>query len=100
MKQYLLLNRVFHLIPFIIVLMLAGIWYLLHKATSSNTCLRVAIGFDQVGNAMVGGSEDETVSSRLGRKIEQDDCKPCRVLCKILSFVFRDKFHCTNSIGI
>ena len=95
-----MLNRAFHLFPFMMVFMFALVWYILHKLTASETCLRVAIGFDQVGNAMMGGCEDETVSSRLGRKIEDNNCKPCKILCKILSFFFREKFHCINSIGV
>lgn len=29
--------------------------------------LRVALGVDQLGNTLLGGQEDETISSRLGR---------------------------------
>ena len=94
------LSRLFHLVPFVIVFAMALVWYILYKVTRSETMMRVAIAFDQVGNAMMGGSEDETVSSRLGRKIEDEDCRACRWFCKVLSFVFREKFHCKNSIGV
>ena len=94
------LSRAFHLVPFVIAFAAALVWYILYKATKSETMLRVAIAFDQVGNAMMGGSEDETVSSRLGRKIEDENCVVCRGFCKVLSFVFREKFHCKNSIGV
>jgi hypothetical protein len=30
--------------------------------------MRVLIAFDQLGNAVTGGHEDETISSRLGRR--------------------------------
>ena len=98
MRRY--LNRVFHLIPFIVVFMFSLVWYLLYKATHSQTCLRVAIGFDQVGNAMMGGSEDETVSSRLGRKVSNGECKTCKLFCKLLSLLFNDDYHCVKSIGV
>jgi len=32
-----------------------------------NYPMRVLIAIDQLGNALTGGSEDETISSRLGR---------------------------------
>ncbi len=99
MKQYLMLNRAFHLFPFMMVFMFALVWYILHKLTASETCLRVAIAFDQVGNAMMGGCEDETVSSRLGRKVAKGECKACKLFCRLLSWFFNEDYHCVKSIG-
>lgn len=58
---------------------------------------RVAVGKDQTGNAALGGSEDETLSSRAGRAAERGERWGC-VLCKILDYVNKD--HCKKSIGV
>ena len=50
------------------------------------------------------GNEGETISSRLGRKIEDKDCMWCRIFCRTilvpLAIVLRNKDlkHCRDSI--
>ena len=58
---------------------------------------KVATGIDQTGNASVGGSEDETLSSRAARAMDRGDKWGC-VLCKLLDYVQKD--HCKKSLGI
>ena len=58
---------------------------------------KMAIAFDQFGNAMLGGSEDETISSRAGRAMEEGKRWGC-VLCKFLDFFEKD--HCMKSRGM
>lgn len=57
---------------------------------------QVAIGFDQTGNAVLGGNVDETLSSRAARSMMRGEKWGC-VLCKLLDYV--DKDHCRKSIG-
>lgn len=57
---------------------------------------RVAIGKDQAFNASIGGSEDETLSSRAARA-EADGKRWGCVLCKFLGYI--DKDHCKKSLG-
>jgi hypothetical protein len=57
---------------------------------------RMAIAFDQVGNAMFGGSEDETISSRAGRAMSEGRTWAC-IFCRLLDIFEKD--HCKKSIG-
>ena len=51
------------------------------------------------------GNEGETISSRLGRKIEDKDCMWCRLFCRTillpLAILLRNKDlkHCKDSIS-
>jgi hypothetical protein len=56
--------------------------------------LNLLIGVDQLINAFLGGDVDETLSSRLGKAMQQ--CKMCRFVCIILNIF--DKNHCQKSI--
>lgn len=58
--------------------------------------MHIAIAFDQLVNAVTGGSEDETISSRAGRLRKQGRGWAC-VLCRALDKL--EKNHCDNSIG-
>jgi len=42
------------------------------------------------------GLEDETLSSVMGKNLEF--CSVCRVVCKVVSFFFRQNTHCKDSI--
>lgn len=53
----------------------------------------VLVGLDQLGNAVLGGDPDETISSRCGKLPR---CFLCKVLCKALNLI--DKNHCPESI--
>lgn len=92
------LSRLFHLIPFIVVFVLALFWYILYKVFNREEFLNTAIGFDQTGNAMFSGNPDETVSSRMGRKIRDKKCKMCKVFCRFLSWFFNEDYHCIKNI--
>ena len=59
---------------------------------------RSMIGLDQAGNALTGGSEDETISSRGGRGIAEGRAHWC-VICWVIGLMFLDRDHCKNSRG-
>lgn len=59
--------------------------------------LTIALAFDQLANAALGGSEDETISSRAAREQEKGARWAC-ILCKLLDKL--DKNHCENSKGV
>ena len=52
------------------------------------------ISFDQLGNSVLGGDPDETISSRCGKVIKT--CILCRFFCWIANKI--DNNHCQNSI--
>ena len=52
------------------------------------------ISIDQLANTLLGGYPDETLSSRMGKRV--DDCVVCNVACKFLSLF--EKEHCKKSI--
>ena len=55
------------------------------------------IAFDQLINALLGGDPDETISSRMGKLIEQDKCPFCYWICT--HFLHKlDPNHCQKSI--
>ena len=62
------------------------------------------IRIDMFLNYALGGNKNETISSRLGRKIERDGCLPCKLFCRIfllpLGIIFnKNAFrHCRESI--
>lgn len=55
----------------------------------------VLISLDQLGNTILGGDPDETISSRLGKK-EREGSKIAKWACSILNKF--DHCHCKNSI--
>lgn len=62
----------------------------------SQRAWKISISYDQLGNTMTGGNEDETISSRAGRLKKEGRGWAC-VLCKLLNWLQKD--HCENSIG-
>ena len=48
------------------------------------------------------GNEGETMSSRMGRKMQRKDCKWCHFMCRVvlkpLALLFGQKAHCVESI--
>jgi hypothetical protein len=56
---------------------------------------RVFVAIDQLLNALTGGDEDETLSSRLGKDARRGRFVGC-VLCKVLGWI--DKDHCEKAI--
>ena len=57
--------------------------------------LRILISIDQLANTILGGNEDETISSRAAKAKLQGKRWGC-VLCKLLDKF--DKNHCEKSI--
>ena len=58
---------------------------------------RVAVAIDQLFNALAGGDEDETISSRAEKARRKGRRWGC-VLCLVLDGL--DKDHCKNSIEL
>jgi hypothetical protein len=62
----------------------------------------LGVGVDQLFNAILGGNPDQTVSGRLGKRIQEGKATKFEiVLCRILSFL--DPYtnrHCVDSIDI
>lgn len=54
------------------------------------------IAIDQLINTILGGDPDETVSSRMGKRVIKKNCKVCKAICRILNFFEKD--HCYKSI--
>lgn len=55
-------------------------------------------------NEKLGGNKGETISSRLGRHIENRNCWPCRIFCRTVLLPLgilldRDFKHCRKSIN-
>ena len=55
----------------------------------------VAIAFDRLGNAIIGGDPDWTISARMDRAINSGECRLCHWVCKGLA-LFDDR-HCAES---
>ena len=53
------------------------------------------VSLDYYANTLLGGSPNETISSRLGKN-KLDGCIFCGIVCRILDFFEKD--HCTISI--
>lgn len=62
------------------------------KSTVQQIALNVMYSIDQLGNAVIGGDPDETISSRAGRAVQEGRCKGCKLLCWLLDKF--DKDHC------
>lgn len=54
------------------------------------------ISIDQLANTIFGGYPDETLSSRMGKRVIKKNCKLCKVICWFLDKI--DKEHCYKSI--
>jgi len=52
------------------------------------------IAIDQAANTVLGGDPDETISSRMGKRVET--CQLCRFLCGLLNQI--EYRHCQKSI--
>ena len=79
---------------------LATIFILLYAFTADMWLLTMAISLDQLGNTAMGGDEDNTLSGRLGSKIQSgESIHPERRLCYILSQLdSSSNTHCISSI--
>ena len=57
----------------------------------------ILIAVDQLGNALLMGDPDETISSRMGKKMRSNSATPIdKGLCKVLDKIDGD--HCEESI--
>jgi len=56
----------------------------------------ILISIDQLANTILGGDPDETISSRLGKRYTRS--YPARVMCRVISYFFKEPKHCRNSI--
>lgn len=74
---------------------LALVMSLLQLLMGNSRAVRVFVGADQTLNAAMGGSEDETISSRAGKGAQRGVWRYC-LLCWLLDKV--DPGHCRNSI--
>lgn len=54
------------------------------------------ISIDQLGNALLAGNPDETLSSRMGKAVRDGRCIGCYWICRFLHVL--DKNHCQKSI--
>jgi len=68
---------------------------LLQLVAGNRRAVRVFVGADQTLNAAIGGSEDETISSRAGKGARRGVWRYC-MLCRLLDLV--DPGHCERSI--
>lgn len=79
-------------LPLLAILLLG--WALLQ----SDRALRMCIALDQCGNAALGGSEDETISSRSGRAKQEGKWWGKYAVAFIDTFF--GKGHCEANIGV
>jgi hypothetical protein len=56
----------------------------------------ILIAIDQLFNTVLGGFPDETISSRMGKRLVKRDCALCNFICGLLNLI--DKNHCVKSI--
>ena len=86
------------LIPLMLLAVpLALLRYIYAVFTTPDKALRIAVGFDQLANVALNGSEDETISSRAWRAQSEGKRWGC-VLCRLLDKVEKD--HCAKSRGV
>lgn len=99
LKYWLILNGILNSILLVIYLLIifflnGWIFLLKDKNKFKIYILNILKAGDQVGNAILNGNPDDTISSRAGKNYKT--CKICRILCKILNKI--DKNHCKESI--
>lgn len=60
--------------------------------------LNILGAVDHLGNAVLLGDYRETISSRMGKHVRDGTCRPCTIICGILSTIWLDPKHCQNAI--
>lgn len=78
-----------------IIAVIASVWMLVAALAGSRRAWTLAVAHDQLANAVFGGSEDETLSSRAGKAARKGKRWAC-VLCRLLDRL--DPNHCEKSI--
>ena len=71
------------------------LWWLVLSLAGHERAWRTAVGEDQTYNALAGGSEDETISSRAAKAQRRGKRWGC-VLCRLLDTI--DPGHCEKNI--
>lgn len=61
-------------------------WGVLAVLAGSGRVVRVAVALDQAANAAIGGSEDETISSRAAKGARAGRWHWC-ILCRLLDWI-------------
>lgn len=79
----------------LVAVVLALLMSLGQLVAGSPRAVRVFVGADQALNAAIGGSEDETISSRAGKGARLGIWRYC-LLCRLLDHI--DPGHCERSI--
>lgn len=69
------------------------VWMLIATLAGSRRAWKIAIGFDQMGNVVAGGDEDETISARCWRLRDE---QPYGTLYVLIDAAFGDG-HCCES---
>jgi len=54
----------------------------------------VIVGIDRLGNTLLGGDPNMTLSGRMGRDIQQGRCLACKGICWLLNKIQVN--HCIN----
>lgn len=78
----------------VIVGVVALLWFFLASFAGSPRAWRIAVGFDQLANAMFGGDEDETISARCWR---MRGGALHSALVQVINFLANDPKHCEDS---
>lgn len=73
---------------------IGSLWMIGCLIVNSDRYWRIARGYDRMGNAVAGGLDTETVSSRANRKRREGVMWGC-VLCRVLDWL--DPDHCEKS---
>ena len=93
----------FGIVPAILSWILAALFLVPFAVTKKEYFRKIAISFDQLANAFLDGDEDETPSSRMGRKLAGGNTGCCKwryYLCKLLSVLDpTSKNHCLDARG-
>lgn len=74
-----------------------AVWTPIAILFGSKHAIPAMLGADRMANAVFGGSDKETISSRAGRGAQAGDRKWC-LLCRVLDWFEKD--HCNKSIGV
>ena len=75
----------------------ASLWMLAALVAGSPRGWRLALAFDQLANAMTGGDEDETISSRAWRNRHRQPWATLRRIIDAGAAMLDDHNHCQKS---
>jgi len=91
---------IFLIVFAILYMILFLISLLLEDKKMKDRALSIALSIDQAGNNILGGSEDHTISGRMGWRIKNNKAGKFEIwLCKVLSKIdHTTNKHCIDSI--